>query len=228
MRWSVHTINLQTVLLGGGAGWTGGCAGVGGCIRPLSTGDLQLATSRQNPEPLVWLDLRTWNQDTELQYDVCLLQTIQCIMQCPSVLLLLFLCCKNTHIPSFLQVRLGGGMPLDSQTRVMRLPSITVRGDTSSEPRILGVTVMTGGHQKEAHTVKCRFEFSPELLKSSHHCDVSITYINILKLPGTDDVEPKPKLCQTISAWHCGGKMFRKERYNYNVTALAPIQFKDR
>ncbi len=56
------------------------------------------------------------------------------------------------HLPSFLQVRLGGGMPLDSHTRVMRLPSITVRGDTSSEPRILGETVITTGHQKEALT----------------------------------------------------------------------------
>lgn len=58
----------------------------------------------------------------------------------------------HTHLPSFLQVRLGGGMPLDSHTRVMRLPSITVRGDTSSEPRILGETVIMKGHQKEAFT----------------------------------------------------------------------------
>lgn len=43
-------------------------------------------------------------------------------------------------------------MPLDSHTRVMRLPSITVRGDTSSEPRILGETVIMKGHQKEAFT----------------------------------------------------------------------------
>lgn len=41
-------------------------------------------------------------------------------------------------------------MPLDSHTRVMRLPSTTVRGDASSEPRILGETVIAAGHQKEA------------------------------------------------------------------------------
>ena len=58
----------------------------------------------------------------------------------------------HTDLPSFLQVRLGGGMPLDSHTRVMRLPSITVRGDTSSEPRILGETVTMTGHQKGAFT----------------------------------------------------------------------------
>lgn len=33
-------------------------------------------------------------------------------------------------------------MPLDSQTRVMSPPSVTVSGEASSEPRILGETVM--------------------------------------------------------------------------------------
>ena len=41
-------------------------------------------------------------------------------------------------------------MPLDSHTRVMRPPSITVREETSSEPRMLGETVMTMWHQKES------------------------------------------------------------------------------
>lgn len=41
-------------------------------------------------------------------------------------------------------------MPLDSHTRVIRLPSITVKGETSSDPRILGETVIITGHQKKA------------------------------------------------------------------------------
>lgn len=44
-------------------------------------------------------------------------------------------------------------MPLDSHIRVMRLPSTTVRGDASSEPRILGDTVIAKGRQKEAVTL---------------------------------------------------------------------------
>lgn len=48
-------------------------------------------------------------------------------------------------------------MPLDSHTRVMRLPSITVRGDTSSDPRILGETVIMTEHQEEAHTSHSRY-----------------------------------------------------------------------
>lgn len=44
-------------------------------------------------------------------------------------------------------------MPLDSHIRVMRLPSTTVRGDASSEPRILGDTVIAKGRQREAVTL---------------------------------------------------------------------------
>lgn len=45
-----------------------------------------------------------------------------------------------TILPFFFHMRVGGGIPLDSQTKVMRPPTVTVRGDTSSEPRILGGT----------------------------------------------------------------------------------------
>lgn len=145
-----RTINLQAVLLGSGTGWAGGCAGVGRCICPLSAGDVQLATSWQNPEPLVWLELRAWDT-SPTQYLVNHTLSIWHI-HFALVIASFYLLQTNIHLPSFLQVRLGGGMPLDSHTRVMRLPSVTVRGDTSSEPRILGETVIMTGHQKGALT----------------------------------------------------------------------------
>lgn len=43
-------------------------------------------------------------------------------------------------LPFFFHVRLGGGIPLDSQSKVTRPPTVTVRGETSSDPRILGGT----------------------------------------------------------------------------------------
>lgn len=173
MRGSLRTINLQAVLLGRGAGRTGGCAGVGGCVRPLSTGDLQLATSWQNSEALVWLELRTCGNNTPRLGTVFrhVTHTVSSTSYSVFVLLLLSLCVllTHTHIPSFLQVRLGGGMPLDSHTSAMRLPSITVRGDTSSDPRMLGETVMMRRHQREAHTSQSSIsvESSPELKTST-------------------------------------------------------------
>ena len=152
--WFISTVNLKAVLLGCGASCAGGCAGVGGCICSLCTGDLQLATSWQNPEPLVWFELRTWNRSThETQMGMVFKYITHKVFSTSWFLryhvwyglfplLMLSLCLTRTHshkdLPSFLQVRLGGGMPLDSHTREMRLPSVTVRVDTSSEPRILG------------------------------------------------------------------------------------------
>lgn len=46
-------------------------------------------------------------------------------------------------LPFLFHMRLGGGIPLDSQTKVIRPPTVTVREDTSSEPRILGGTEMS-------------------------------------------------------------------------------------
>lgn len=95
IQWNTRTINLQAVLFGSGAGCTGGCAGVGGCICPLGTGDLQLATSWQNSEPLVRLELRTWDTHRpQVSYGVqtCHPHSTQCITQCPySIFLLLLL-----------------------------------------------------------------------------------------------------------------------------------------
>lgn len=87
-------------------------------------------------------------QTPQVSYDVQTLYSERLVSLC--------LLPTHTRLPSFLQVRLGGGMPLDSHTSVMRLPSITVRGETSSEPRILGETVMTTAHQREALTSHTR------------------------------------------------------------------------
>ena len=46
-----RTVDLEAVVLGGGAGGAGGGAGVGGGVGPLSLGDLQLAPPRQDPGP---------------------------------------------------------------------------------------------------------------------------------------------------------------------------------
>ncbi len=70
-------------------------------------------------------------------------------------------------------------MPLDSHTRVMRPPSITVRGDTSSEPRILGETVIMTGNQREALITHSRYtlvHFTEVKSKSWHKycCEISV------------------------------------------------------
>lgn len=145
--WCLHTINLQAVLLGDGASCTGGCAGVRSSICLLSAGDLQLTTSWQNPDPLVRFHFRTWNiNKTQDRWGV---PARHPCMRTASPRLIK----AETGLPSFVHVRLGGGMPLDSHIRVMRLPSTTVRGDASSEPRILGDTVIAKGRQKEAVTL---------------------------------------------------------------------------
>lgn len=51
----LYTINLQVVLLGDLSRRTGGGAGVGSGVGSVSTGDLQLPASRQNPDSLVCL-----------------------------------------------------------------------------------------------------------------------------------------------------------------------------
>lgn len=47
---------------------------------------------------------------------------------------------RGSYPPFFFQVRLGGGMPLDSQIRLTKLPSVTVSWELPSEPEILGDT----------------------------------------------------------------------------------------
>lgn len=47
---------------------------------------------------------------------------------------------QQATIPFFFQVSAGGGIPLESHTRLISVPSITVTSDSSAESLIVGGT----------------------------------------------------------------------------------------